>query len=125
MKAVGTIVPIVMALGCASAAARGGGLTTWICLDRPGLGALVSDAPACGKANPYESAASATERIDAALLKRYPDEATLEAMRKNVLEQVRVKAPAEEQEAVAARVNRLFDAQLKRMRPLWQQPANP
>ena len=122
MKPVTTIALLFLALGAGSAAARNGGLTTWTCLDRPGLGSLASDAPACGKPHPYESAASATERRNAAWLRRYPDEATLEAARKDVLERVRAKAAPQEQEAATARVNRAFDAQLKRMRPLWQPP---
>ena len=103
-----------------------GGLATWTCIDRPGVGALASDGVACpGRPNPYESAASAAERNRAAWLKRYPDEATFEATRRNVLEQMRAKTPPGEQDAAAARVNRSFDAQLKKLRPLWQRPENP
>ena len=119
------ILVLVLAPASGPAAARGG-LATWTCIDRPGVGALASDGVACpGRANPYESAASAAERNRAAWLKRYPDEATFETTRRNVLEQVRAKTPPGEQEAAAARVNRSFDAQLKKLRPLWQRPENP
>jgi hypothetical protein len=91
MKAVTSIVAfVVLTLGAGSAAARNGGLATWTCIDRPGMGALASNGAACPRqGNPYESAASATERTHAAWLKRYPDEATLEAERQQVLERVR------------------------------------
>ena len=118
-----TVALVVLMLASGSAAARNGGLATWTCIDRPGIGALASNGAACPRqGNPYESAASATERTHAAWLKRYPDEASLEAMRQQTLERMRAKVPADEQDAAAARVNRVFDAQLKRMRPLWQQP---
>ena len=124
---VAKVAVVVLALASASgpAGARGG-LATWTCIDRPGVGALASDGVACpGRGDPYESAASAAERKRAAWLKRYPDEATFEATRRNVLEQVRAKTPPGEQDAVATRVNRTFDAQLKTLRPLWQRPENP
>ena len=125
MKAFATIVALVVLVAVAGPAAARGSVPTWTCLDRPGLGALASDSGACGRANPYESAASATERTNAALLRRYPDEATFEARRKEVLERMRAQTPADEQDAAAARVDRAFDAQLKRMRPLWRPAENP
>ena len=121
MHAVATLAALVVLMqASAPAAARGGGLGTWTCLDRPGIGGLASDGSACRNwVNPYESAASATARVNAAWLKRYPNEATLEAMRAQVLERMRERTPAAEQEAAAAKVNRVFDAQLKRMRSIW------
>ena len=128
--AVAKVALVVLALAPLAAAsgpaAARGGLATWTCIDRPGVAALASDGVACpGRGNPHESAASAAERNRAAWLKRYPDEATFEATRRNVLEQLRAKTPPGEQDAAAARVNRSFDAQLEKLRPLWQRPENP
>jgi len=75
----------ILTLLCESAAARGGGLGTYTCIDR--AGSLASDGSACRNwANPYESAARAAERRNAAWLKRFPDEAAYEAERRAVLE---------------------------------------
>jgi hypothetical protein len=124
MNGAGTIVALaVLTLLCSPAAARGG-LGTYTCIDR--AGSLASDGSACRNwVNPYESAASAAERRNAAWLKRYPDEAAYEAERQVVLERMRARTPAHEQDAAAARVNRRFDAQMKSLRPLWRQPEHP
>ena len=123
--AVTIVALVVLSVHCGPAAARGG-LGTYTCIDRPGVGALASDGSVCRNwTNPYESAASATERTNAAWLKRFPDEKAHQAARQATLERIRERTPAEKQEEAAARVNRAFDAQLKRMRPLWRQPESP
>ena len=126
MNGAGTSVALlVLSLLCGSAAARGGP-GTYTCIDRPGVGSLASDGSACRNwVNPYESAASAAERTSAAWLKRFPDEKAYEAERQAALERMRARTPAEQQGEAAARVNRVFDAQLKRLRPLWRPPENP
>ena len=124
MNGAGTIVALVVMTVLSGSAAARGGLGTYTCVDR--AGSLASDGSACRSwVDPYESAASAAERRNAAMLKRYPDEAAYEAERQAVLERMRARTPTQEQEAAAARVNRLFDAQLKRLRPLWRQPEHP
>ena len=124
MNGAGSIVALVVLTLVSGPAAAGRGLGTYTCIDR--AGSLASDGSACrNSVNPNESAASAAERRNAAMLKRFPDEAAYEAERQRVLEGMRSRTPAHEQDAAAARVNRVFDAQLKRLRPLWRQPENP
>ena len=126
MNGVGTIVALLLLSLLSGSAAARGGPGTYTCIDRPGVGSLASDGSVCkNRAHPYESAASAAERTNAAWLKRYPDEAAYEAERQAALERMRARTPAEQQGEAAARVNRLFDAQLKRLRPLWRPPENP
>ena len=105
MNGAGTIDALVVMTVLSGSAAARGGLGTYTCVDR--AGSLASDGSACRSwVDPYESAASAAER-------------------QAVLERMRARKSAQEQEAAAARVNRLFDAQLKRLRPLWRQPEHP
>ena len=113
-------------LGAASARQPPGLLYT--CLEAKGAAKLSSDASICAnRSSPPENAASSpAERAQAtrlAWLKRYPNEAAHDAARQAALEASRAGTVPERQESEAARINKFFDAQRERLRPLWNPPS--
>jgi hypothetical protein len=117
---------LTVLLGAASARQPPGLLYT--CIEAKGAPNLSSDASICtNRARPLENAASSpAERAQAtrlAWLKRYPNEAAHDASRQAALEASRAGTVPERQESEAARINKFYDAQRERLRPLWNPPA--
>jgi len=126
MGSLRTIVAVVVSATCAGAAAARQSLPLYTCIEVKGGAKITSDASVCRSARPVENAASSpAERAQAnrqAWLKRYPTEAAYEAARQVALEESRARTVPERQQSEAARINRGFDAQRERLRPLWNPP---